>query len=200
LYKGFFEEATEHLLKAVDFCESIDLCIYHALDHNQLAEIYFDVGEYQKSKKHYSNAIRMLEHNKFSRSFINVNKMSLARAKVMNNEKDIDLKLLNGYLTENKLRANDGWMRRSMGEILMNLDKQRIPEAEDWIKSAIDVHKSSGMRWQLGRNYGLYAELFRRKGDQIKSKENLIKAIDILKECGADGWVEKYETELATLS
>jgi hypothetical protein len=37
------------------------------------------------------------------------------------------------------------------------------------------------------------------KGDQSKTKENLNKAIEILKECGADGWVEKYEKELASL-
>jgi hypothetical protein len=29
----------------------------------------------------------------------------------------------------------------------------------------------------------------------IKSEKNLIKAIEICKECGADGWVEKYEKE-----
>jgi len=36
----------------------------------------------------------------------------------------------------------------------------------------------------------------RRKEDL--SKVN--KAIEIFKECGADGWVEKYEKELASLS
>ncbi len=52
----------------------------------------------------------------------------------------------------------------------------------------------------LGRDYALYAELFRRKGDLSKAKENLNKAIEILRECGADGWVKKYEKELAELS
>jgi hypothetical protein len=33
-----------------------------------------------------------------------------------------------------------------------------------------------------------------------KAKENLNKAIEIMEECGADGWVEKYEKELAKLS
>jgi hypothetical protein len=42
--------------------------------------------------------------------------------------------------------------------------------------------------------------VFKRKGDQSKAKENLNKAIDILKECGADEWVEKTEKELAALS
>ena len=39
-----------------------------------------------------------------------------------------------------------------------------------------------------------------RKGDQSKAKENLNRAIEILKECGADGWIEKYEKELTAFS
>ena len=56
------------------------------------------------------------------------------------------------------------------------------------------------MMWNLARDYALYAELFKRKGELQKTKENLSKAIEIFKECGADGWVEKYEKELAALS
>ena len=52
---------------------------------------------------------------------------------------------------------------------------------------------------EMGMNYALYAELFKRKGDQPKARENLDKAIKILIKCGADGWVEKYEKELALL-
>jgi len=51
----------------------------------------------------------------------------------------------------------------------------------------------------LGQDYSLYAELFKRKNDQSKTKENLNKAIETFKECGADGWVLKYEKEFATL-
>jgi hypothetical protein len=39
-----------------------------------------------------------------------------------------------------------------------------------------------------------------QKGDQSRAKENLAKAIDLFKECGADGWVEKSEKELAEFS
>ncbi len=55
------------------------------------------------------------------------------------------------------------------------------------------------MRFHLGNDYALYAELFRRKGDRLKAREILGKAIEVLKECGADGWVEKYEKELAAM-
>jgi tetratricopeptide (TPR) repeat protein len=72
-----------------------------------------------------------------------------------------------------------------------------MPEAEDWIQRAIEADRRNGTRWYLGRDYALYAELLKRKGDRLKARENLGKAIEILKECGADGWVEKYQKELA---
>jgi len=36
-----------------------------------------------------------------------------------------------------------------------------------------------GMMWNLARDYVLYANLFKRKGDLPKVKENLNKAIEI---------------------
>lgn len=55
------------------------------------------------------------------------------------------------------------------------------------------------MDYWLARTYAVYADLYKKEGDHSMAKENLNKAIDILKECGADGWVEKYEKELAAL-
>jgi hypothetical protein len=46
----------------------------------------------------------------------------------------------------------------------------------------------------------VYSDLFKKNGDFIKAKGNLSKAIDIFKECGADGWAEKYEKELSKLT
>ena len=54
--------------------------------------------------------------------------------------------------------------------------------------------------WNLAQDYALYAEWYKSKGDLPKAKENLDKAIDIFKECGADGWVERYEKELVLIS
>jgi len=33
-----------------------------------------------------------------------------------------------------------------------------------------------------------------------KVKENLSQAIEVFKECGADGWIEKYEKELSEIT
>ena len=51
------------------------------------------------------------------------------------------------------------------------------------------------MRFYLGKDYALYSELFKRKKDFPKARENLSKAIEIFKKCGADGWKRKVEEE-----
>jgi hypothetical protein len=118
----------------------------------------------------------------------------------LNNKKDIGLESLYDYVEESKLKLIEISMRRDIGEILLNLDDKHISETEDWLKKAIEASKRNAMMWYVGMDYALYAEFFKRKGDKSKAKKSLGKAIEILKECGADGWVEKYEKELATLS
>ena len=56
------------------------------------------------------------------------------------------------------------------------------------LKDPSKMNLKCGMMWHLARNYSLYAELFKRKrgSDEIKGK-NLTRAVDISKECGADG-------------
>ena len=91
-------------------------------------------------------------------------------------------------------------MRRYIGQILLNIDNERISDAGDWIEKAIEGHKRNGMMFDLGRDYAVYAELSKRKRDQSKAREHLNKAIAIYKECGADGWVEGAEKELEELT
>jgi tetratricopeptide (TPR) repeat protein len=119
---------------------------------------------------------------------------------VMNNEKDVDLKSLYAHSRNNRLKLNEGMISNFIGEILLNIDDLHIPEAENWIQRAIEADQGNGLRFRLGTDYALYAELFKRKGDRLKAQENLGRAIEILKECGADGWVEKYEKEMAAIS
>ena len=79
----------------------------------------------------------------------------------------------------------------------MNIDDQHMAEAETWIKRAIDFNTKHDTKWELARDHAIYADWFKKKGDMSKAKGQLTRAIGLFKECGADGWVEKYEKELA---
>jgi len=56
------------------------------------------------------------------------------------------------------------------------------------------------MMFELERAHALCADFFKKKGNLEQARENLRTAIDIFRQCGADGWVTKYEKELALIS
>ena len=195
--KGFLEEGIKYLLKSIEFCERIDFTIWNSIARSFIAEIYYEIGEYQNSREHYAGAV---EHSGgFGDSWSMTNKVGEAKAQVMMGDMDIALESFYDFIATYKIKFYDAWMPRYLVEILINIDDRYLPEAEDWIKKAIKTHKEDNMMWHLAVDYGLYAELFKRKGEKTKAKENLSKAIEIFQKCGADGWVEKYEKELAEL-
>ncbi|MGD2188231.1 MAG: hypothetical protein PVI71_19030, partial [Desulfobacterales bacterium] len=165
-----------------------------------LGETYFDKNEYQKSQDYHSKAALLLEYCKVWPSVISSKKIALVRAEVMNGEKDIDLESLNEHANANKIKLYEGMVARHISEILLNIDNGHISEVEEWIKRAIETDKKNGLIWwHLAKNYAQYAELFKRKGDLSKTTEYLVEAIKIFKDCGADGWADKYKKELSEL-
>ena len=92
-----------------------------------------------------------------------------------------------------------GQWARGVSDLLVNIDDQHLPEAEDWIKKAIEADDGNGMRWGLGQDYAQYARMLERKGELSNAREMMTKAIAIMKECGADGWAARCEEELARL-
>ena len=75
-----------------------------------------------------------------------------------------------------------------------------MSEAEAWIKRSIDFDTKHAISWYLGKDYALYADWFKKKGDMQGAKEQLTKAIDFFRECDADGWVTRTEKDLAAIS
>jgi class 3 adenylate cyclase/tetratricopeptide (TPR) repeat protein len=197
--KGLLEEAEKNLMKGVEYLGKINEGAWNANARFYLGEAYFEIGNFPRSKEQYEKGIWVCENNRLLPSWLNFGKVGLARSKVMNKEKDVDLESLYAHSRNNKIKAAEGWIQRSIGEILLNIDDQHLSEAENWIQNAIEADQRNRMMFHLGRDYALYADLFKRKGDRLKARENLGKAIEIFKECGADGWVEKAEKELDAL-
>jgi class 3 adenylate cyclase/tetratricopeptide (TPR) repeat protein len=198
--KRLLEEAQKHLLKGAEFCEKINYHTWNGLALFTLRETYFEMGGFLKSKEYYEKGSWLWDSNRMVPSWANLGKVGSARSKVMNKEKDANLESLYAYSRDNKIKAGEGWFQRHIGEILLNVDDQHMSEAEHWIQKAIESDQRNRTMFSLGRGYALYAELAKRNGDKLKARENLSKAIEIFKECGADGWIEKYEKELAALS
>ncbi len=197
--KGWLKEAIKAFLKGVALCEKLNLSMWSAVARWIFAEVYFEVGEYQQSKHHYQVAVQLLEQSNAHASLTAINKIGVEMAVLRTDNKDIDMEVLNRYVAEGTYKYVKPWKAIYIAEILLNSNKHHSREADNWIRKAIQTAEQNHMMWHLAKSRVLYAEFFKRKGDTSKAKKQLFKAIEIFKECGADGWVEKYEKRLDSL-
>jgi tetratricopeptide (TPR) repeat protein len=196
---GLFEESEEHLLRGIGFCERVNEKPWNALAHFFLGEASFEKGNFIGAEDCYRKGCLLLRESQSSPSIEGLSKLGMIRSNSMICPKKLDLESLYSHSNNNKIKAIQGLISCCIGDILMNLDDGHLPEAQTWIQKAIEEDRRNGTRFCLGRDYALYAEWFKRNGDRFKARENLGMAVKILKACGADGWVEKYEKELTAL-
>ncbi|MBT8332317.1 MAG: tetratricopeptide repeat protein, partial [Deltaproteobacteria bacterium] len=197
--KGLFDDAEKNLSLALPLCKKTALLGWETWGTGFLGHTYVAMGDYSKALATYQSGISILEPLQLFPFWINLWKIAIARVNVLSNDSDININPVFKHYEKIKVKIAQGWAARYVAEILLNLDKRYLSEAEDWAQKALETDKSNGTMWSLGCDYAFYAELQKHKGHPQKAKENLHKAIDIFTECGAEGWRNKAEVEMATL-
>jgi tetratricopeptide (TPR) repeat protein len=197
---GLFDRAILHLTEGCQLCDKIKLVVFHGLAHFFMGEAYFETGDFKMAEVNYQEANDIFEHNRIIPSWKNVSKSAIEKIKVITRAPNVALSDTVGYAQINKARVWDGWIRRNIGEILLNSDDQRLDEAAAWIENAIAADSTNGTLLNLGRNYALYAELCNRKGERDKAQTAYKKAIDVFKDCGSEGFMKRAEAGLAAMA
>jgi class 3 adenylate cyclase/tetratricopeptide (TPR) repeat protein len=197
--RGHLESARSNLQKANELNEKINQFWWLVAGNYFLGEVFFYLGNYPEAIYYYEKAISALENKKVMPSWLILSNIAMARVKIFAGDCDLDLDSLGASLFQNKVKIHDGPLNRYMAQILMKAEPSQPLIVEGWILKAISADESNRMQWHLGTDHALYAEFLKRKGDLLKSRENLGKAITVMKECGADGWVERYEREMALI-
>ena len=199
--KGFFDEAEDNLLKGFNFAKKSNHVVWQGWASFWSGEMYDTMGAYKKATDAFERAIAFfMERDGFAPSSINLSKLYIAGSNLSGNTEAVGLAKLLALYDSIKLKGLSGCAGRYIAQTLLKIRDQDMSEVEGWIRRAIESDTKNGTKWFLGRDYALYREFFKRKGDHAKAKENLTKAVEIFKECGADGWVKKYEEELASFS
>jgi class 3 adenylate cyclase/tetratricopeptide (TPR) repeat protein len=199
-YKGLFDAAKTHLLELVSSYEKATSISWIGWAYLNLGSMHLDLREYDDAVNCYKKIISIMEDVSFMPSMIKLLQTCLVRAKVLRHDRDIELSELFACYQYNKLTYCEGWIARNIGDILLNMDDDHLSDAEVWLQKAIEADTRNGVKWQVATDHAFYADWFKKKGDSQGAKEQLTKAIDLFKECGADGWVERTEKTLATLS
>lgn len=198
--KGRLEDAKEHLSMSCDLCARIGSPALHSLAEAYLGETHFFIEQYGESKEHYENSTQILNSNTFMLSYIGVNELAVARAMVMNDEKIANLSVLLTYADKYEVKLVDGRLRRHLAEVLLSLGGPYLHEAKKWIHEALEIDRRYGLLFDMSRDLAVGAEIYKRTNNRSKAMEALIDAIRVSEECGSDGWLEKYQKELAALS
>ncbi len=201
-HKGLFREAEKYLLEGMGLYEKAAIPSWGAVASGYLGFTYGDMEDYAKAEKYHTKCIFIMEDARFLPSWLNVHKLFVARAKILNHQSAVDLHELNTLIAaheKNRLAVCESFGTRGIGEIFLHIDDNHMDEAEAWIRRAIKANTGYGTKWNLARDHALYADWFKKKKDIPKAREQLTKAIDLFRQCDADGWVTRTEPELARL-
>jgi tetratricopeptide (TPR) repeat protein len=197
--KGNFKAAEHYHRKARDDNFKMQRYSWYIYANLQLAETYFELHDYQESAICYKTVVQTSEQNRIVPFWRDIAIIGIARASVMDKKTDVDLELLREVLMKDDVNFTKGWKARYMGEILLTIGDQYMSEAEDWIKKALSANTEIGVRFFLAQDHALYSKYFKHQNDLHQAREQMSKAAHIMRECGADGWVKRYEEELAQL-
>jgi tetratricopeptide (TPR) repeat protein len=199
-YKGLIDKSKSHLLEFTSSYEKSAPTAWIAWAYSNLGSTHIDLSEYDEAVNCYNKIISISESFRLLPSTIKLFQTCLLRARVLRRDQDIDtieLMKLFTYYQSNKLTYCEGFMARNIGDILSNMGDAHHADGEVWFQKAIEADTRNGLRWQLANDHAFYAGWFKKKGDTHGAKEQLTKAIEIFRECGADGWVERTEKVLA---
>jgi len=198
--KGNLTEAEDYLLKGFSDLLKTNQIFFSSWAAGCLGEYFTAGGDYQKAEFYFQKAKSLLVNSRrLFPPLINRWEISIAKTKLLKKENDINLSEFYEFYNSNTVKLCKGWIAKDIGEMLLIINGENSAETESWIMKAVEADEQNDLKWHLACDYAIYAEFFKRKGDLAKAKEKLGKALDIFKECGADGWVKKFEKELASL-
>jgi len=196
--KGYLDDAVDYLSKGAEYADKIGQHYWNQASHHFLGEIYYLKNKYSKAQRHFEKTIEYLRQHKYLPSLLNLNELALARIKSAQNPEAINFQPLYEFESANRVKQFQGWASKHLAETLINNDPKHILEAEIAIKKAIAADTKNEMMFHLGRDYIVYSQILGKKNEPSNATDMFIKAINIFKECEAEGWIELYEDKLLT--
>jgi len=202
-YKGYDDEAESYLLQGLELVEEFQIKVWDAFAWFFLGEIYEFKGNLGKAREYFKQSIKLSKDEEgieYMTAMSVFARLHLLAIKDNDNDPAIDLKSLLDDSSRIKAKAWVGWVQTKISGVLINMSLENTQEVEESIKTAIELNKTHHTQFWLGRAHALYFEFFKRQNSLPKAREQLTKAISVMKECGSDGWVERYEKELVELT
>ena len=199
-FKGEFREANDYILKGLNTQKELGVDMSLPVYYHYLSDLHCDRGDLEDALRYAEKFVELWKAN-----YEDLGREDVTFGRILGKMDSHQFHKAEKYILQgiNKLKKKEARALAAkgsffLGELYVDFDIKENAHAN--LSKAEKDFQDMGMNYWLGRTHAVYAVLYTKEGDQSKAKENLNKAMEILKECGADGWVEKYEKELVALS
>jgi tetratricopeptide (TPR) repeat protein len=189
-YMGQLQEAIFNLTQGAAFGERMNYFAWNAVSQYYLGESHFVMGHYRQAQSFFESAIWFLQNNIWFPSFLNFNRIALARTKLIHQPQAVQVRKLCREAGQNRLKLFEGQTQRKIGDILINSGGRHVARAEKWIRRAVASNRRNGVMFELGQDHVLLAAYFERRGQRPHARRCLDEACDIFAACGVDWWIE----------
>jgi class 3 adenylate cyclase/tetratricopeptide (TPR) repeat protein len=195
-FKGKFNKSRQKLTVGAELADRINLLSFNALANHWLGTVYHELKMHAESGAHFAEAMSIREQSGLFPSSVLISKMAKTLTQIVQGPMTIDYPGLYRIVQQNRLKLYEGKLAQYLAKILLAAGREKIDEAEDYIRRAISSHQRYQMLWDLGMDYFTYAEILKQQKSITQSKEAMGKAKAIFEDCGAKGWVQKVDSAL----
>jgi hypothetical protein len=161
-----------------------------------LGHIFFARQKYRESMDQFAAAVRVWQRLGIMPSLVGYTDALVLLAKVMCGQRTPEPEFLFKVASENKLPFREGSIWRCTGMTLSQCEDGTMEKAQIALENAIEADTRNGTRWSLAMDYLAYADLLERGQTGTEVRDKLGKALEVFKECGANGWSEEVERRL----
>jgi len=196
-FRGYPDAAESILREGLNWHDKVPQNIWCMINCAFLGDVHCQLGQPEEALRHYELGTSFLTSTGLVPSWLSIIKVSMARAEVLAGRKEKPLDYLAKHHNNNKFKILTGWTARNIAEILLTAGS--IRQAEEWLNKAMEEDRRNSAWWYLGQDHTLYAEIYKRKSDPVAARVHFNKAIQIFKDCGASGFQENAEQELASI-
>jgi len=198
---GDFDRALESIERGLKL-RNMEHPFIQYVDNISLAEIQYETSDYNKAALYAEKALEISKKSniKWAEGKTNILLGCISRQQEKSQIKKAEAFILYGITKLEEV--NYKWMiakgYSELGELYRSAGRKE--DTINALKKAELIFVELRTVYYLARIHEIYHLVYKDEGDFPKSRKHLIQAIDIMKEFGADGWVERYEKELAELT
>ncbi|MBU2647496.1 AAA family ATPase, partial [bacterium] len=197
--KGYFEPAEKHFSLAAEYLAESNAYLYRAGAYWNWGELSCHLKKYDMAQIYFEQGLSLFKEHDFMPGALTLMGLYLYRLEVIEGAVNMDIKQLVEHFQGFKNEVLLGQAALVIADILFRMNDHNKSETAEWFQKTIEMNSRNNTNFYLAQSHYLYSDFLKQHDNPSLAREQMHKAIETMQACGADGWVERYEKELADM-